>query len=363
MSGVICEPRIAVMILVKASWENETGVLQNVPARIEDRSSVGACLRLKARVGVGSKLNIQGRNEQFSGIARYCRRDGMDYVVGVQRQAVLSPITTETASMATPEQEDPNPGKGSEELNESTAPKIVMGSVAAQEMKPSPLVQIANCALALPGALRPVVSQPQHLHVHQYPKPQINQVPDKAGTSKLRKPMRKKLLDLAHWSHDKRAAAAGTNGNGDSADEKRNLVPQSDSHPAVKESATSHVDLLPMDEIFDELRQDAIARQAALDSYENEQRIRVEAEWARKAEENVQIEAELERIKTHYMARIGRNKDGVSREKAAFGSWLEGKQHVSQNIAEAVELCLSPMVSQPVAGPVLEISKASAKTM
>jgi primosomal replication protein N len=78
MSGVICEPRIAVMILVKASWENEAGMLQTVPARIEDRSSGGACLRLKARVGVGSKLNVEGRNEQFSGIARYCRRDGMD---------------------------------------------------------------------------------------------------------------------------------------------------------------------------------------------------------------------------------------------------------------------------------------------
>lgn len=46
---------------------------------------------------------------------------------------------------------------------------------------------------------------------------------------------------------------------------------------------------------IDQIQQDAKARQDALDSYEIEQRKQVEAEWARKAEENIQIQADLER--------------------------------------------------------------------
>ncbi|MGA8685283.1 MAG: hypothetical protein WB623_12795 [Candidatus Sulfotelmatobacter sp.] len=53
---------------------------------------------------------------------------------------------------------------------------------------------------------------------------------------------------------------------------------------------------------IDQIQQDAKARQDALDSYEIEQRKQVEAEWARKAEENIQIQADLERVKAHYMA-------------------------------------------------------------
>ena len=36
------------------------------------------------------------------------------------------------------------------------------------------------------------------------------------------------------------------------------------------------------------------------------ERKQMEAEWARKAEENLQIQAELESIRAHYTARIGR---------------------------------------------------------
>ena len=44
---------------------------------------------------------------------------------------------------------------------------------------------------------------------------------------------------------------------------------------------------------IDSVLQDAKARQDALDSYEAQQRKLVEAGWARKAEENIQIQAEL----------------------------------------------------------------------
>ena len=59
-------------------------------------------------------------------------------------------------------------------------------------------------------------------------------------------------------------------------------------------------------------------RQEAIDSYEAEQRKQFEAWWAQKAEENMQINAELERVKASYAEKIKRNQDGVAREKATF---------------------------------------------
>lgn len=50
--------------------------------------------------------------------------------------------------------------------------------------------------------------------------------------------------------------------------------------------------------------QDANAHREALDSYEKEQQKGMAAEWARKAEDNTQIDAELERMKAGYIARM-----------------------------------------------------------
>jgi hypothetical protein len=114
-----------------------------------------------------------------------------------------------------------------------------------------------------------------------------------------------------------------------------------------------------------QLQNDAQARQEALDSHELQQRKLVEAEWARKAEEITQIQAELEGIEAHYTARIGRNIEGVEREKATFAAWVTLKQQECQSIADAVELCLKSPVSEPLIAPSPEVSlaKVSAKTV
>jgi len=94
-----------------------------------------------------------------------------------------------------------------------------------------------------------------------------------------------------------------------------------------------------------EVLQDAKLRRDALDSHEAQQRKQVEAEWARKEEENIQIQAELESVRAHYMARISRNLDGVAREKETFESWVTLKRQECQSMAEAAELCLESPVS------------------
>ena len=115
---------------------------------------------------------------------------------------------------------------------------------------------------------------------------------------------------------------------------------------------------------IDQVQQDAKARQDALDSYEAAQKKQLEAEWVRKAEEVIQIQAELESIKAHYMARISRNMEGVAREKAAFSSWQATKQEEMQSMADALELCLKSPVPEQASTPPAEVSlvKVSATT-
>src|ERR1700688_5213618 len=86
------EPRNLVMTLVEAWWEDQDGIIHSFPVRMEDRSVSGACIRIKTPILVGSKLRIQSHWEQFSGTAKYCRSEGKDYIVGIQRDAVQSPI-------------------------------------------------------------------------------------------------------------------------------------------------------------------------------------------------------------------------------------------------------------------------------
>jgi len=69
---------------------------------------------------------------------------------------------------------------------------------------------------------------------------------------------------------------------------------------------------------IERVQEDAKARQGVLEAYEAEQKKQVEAAWARKADENVQIQEELERVKAQYMVRITRNLDGMAREKATL---------------------------------------------
>jgi hypothetical protein len=111
---------------------------------------------------------------------------------------------------------------------------------------------------------------------------------------------------------------------------------------------------------IEQVQQDARSRQEALESYEAGQRKQVEAEWARKAENNIQIQEEMERVKARYMARVGRNLDTVAREKATFESWVSVKRQESENIAQVVDLCVKPQPCEPVSAPLAKTAGAGA---
>lgn len=87
---------------------------------------------------------------------------------------------------------------------------------------------------------------------------------------------------------------------------------------------------------IEDVIQDAVQRDRALDSYERVLRKSLSDVQARKAEENKQIEAEMNRMLAEYRARIQANNETLAKESERFSSWLTEKQREEKCIAEAV---------------------------
>jgi hypothetical protein len=407
------EFRMPVMTLVEASWEDQSGASQTAAARMEDRSAGGACIRIKAPIGVGSKVRIQWRFEQFSGTAKYCRGEGREYVVGIQRDPMNNPVPSQTAPahVSAPKSEGTStaPVKAADLPKQAESKPIdTRGSAAKAESTVLAATDAAATLLTEPGyemddGEKRRLSRLDEFNALRRTQFKTKQRPKEAQAGKERKPMQRKWLELP-WSNKPEGLSAGDDRGGDESGngeaEKENLRPPV---PAPGKKAASarevpnfQVELSAMEDIYraagimlprkgysikkvvemlnsahmcglpkemkrvallmaldaagvpiDEVLRDAEVRRDALDSYEAAERKQVEAEWARKAEENLQIQAELESIRAHYTARIGRNLEGVAREKATFDSWLTLKQEECRSIAEAVELCLKTAASEP----------------
>jgi hypothetical protein len=93
------------MILVDAWWEDQNGTLQTARVRMENKSSKGACIRLRTQIPVGAKLRIQGRLEEFCGVAKYCRNDGKEFLAGIERETGKGTIPKQMALQDVPELE------------------------------------------------------------------------------------------------------------------------------------------------------------------------------------------------------------------------------------------------------------------
>jgi hypothetical protein len=436
------EPRSAVMILVEVSWQDQNGTWQATPARMEDKSASGACIRFKKSIAVGSRLKIKSRFEQFSGIVKYCRTEGWDFLVGLQKDnssAVSDPLPADTSPQIAAKALDPAastskisgaPPPRQEKENDPDEPteappdsKSEIQSEATLRARPTMPSRATRHAARRD---RPHISRPKEFDVLRRTeirtsRPNQTEVgPDKnedvdiskdkdteinhIHKNEEKKPMKRKWLELAPWHHKPEALTiAGQSGelNGSAnrphpprasaftspgADADSLSSPR---HPAEPKAPSFQAELLPMEDIcsaaaisnprrgygvnkvidmlrsehirglspdlkraailmaldvagvsIGQIQQDAKARQAVLDSYEAEQQKQLEAEWARKEEENNRIQAEFDRVKAQFTARIDRNLDGIAREKAAFNNWQLTKKQASESMSEAVELCL-----------------------
>src|SRR5579864_1449903 len=82
--------------------------------------------------------------------------------------------------------------------------------------------------------------------------------------------------------------------------------------------------------------EDAVRRDRALDTFERVQQKSVEDLEKRKTEENAQIQAELDRLVSEHRARIQANNDAVAKDKDRFFGWRLQKQQEEQKIADTV---------------------------
>lgn len=110
--------------------------------------------------------------------------------------------------------------------------------------------------------------------------------------------------------------------------------------------------------------QDAIQRDRALDAFERVQERAVAEFEIAKSKQNKDIQAELDRITAEYRARMQANSDEVAREKERFCGWRLKKQQEEQNIAEAVsyfvtENPITTRPAQPAGKPARDAAAAS----
>jgi hypothetical protein len=80
------EPRAGIMARIEALWEDEDGTPRVTPARLEDKSEAGACIRIREPIGVGTTLTVQWPNGDIVGKVMYCNRHGEEYVLGILRE-------------------------------------------------------------------------------------------------------------------------------------------------------------------------------------------------------------------------------------------------------------------------------------
>jgi hypothetical protein len=85
-----------------------------------------------------------------------------------------------------------------------------------------------------------------------------------------------------------------------------------------------------------EVIEDAVRRDRALDTFERVQEKSLTDLEAAKTKENQQIQAEMDRVVADYRARIQANSDAIAKEKERFFAWRLKKQEEEQKISDAV---------------------------
>ncbi|HUE03858.1 MAG TPA: hypothetical protein VMR62_30165 [Bryobacteraceae bacterium] len=87
---------------------------------------------------------------------------------------------------------------------------------------------------------------------------------------------------------------------------------------------------------IEEIIEDAVKRDRALDGFERVQQRSLNDLEARTTQDNAQIQAELDRLTQEHKARIQANNDEVAKQKERFYGWRLQKQQEEQKIAESV---------------------------
>jgi hypothetical protein len=366
MNGGFTEPRTAIWAVAEVCWIDAAGQALHAPATLEDTSASGACVRVKTPISVGSNLTIKWHREQFSGVARNCRSDGGEFLLGVQRQDLDAAIAKDVPAST------------------------------SMVVKPALETQAAALATICPDR-RENAATPLAETAARKPAPPANTKASESSQRPERNVMESKGLLPKFWRRQSQSAVAQeqissveTSAHGQPpASEERCLLSYDDIYHAAGILSPSSgygihkvLDMLNSDRIrdlgpeikrasvlmaieaagatVDDVLQDAMRRQHALDTYEAGQRTQIEEFESRKAKENAQIQAELERITTHYAERMQRNQNQITQEKEALRNWQMAKQHESQRIAEVMSLCMREPAPAATPAPAAAAARAGA---
>ena len=91
----------------------------------------------------------------------------------------------------------------------------------------------------------------------------------------------------------------------------------------------------------EDVLQDAMQRQRALEAYDEGQQKRLQDFESGKLKDNERLASEMESISNQYRTRIAAAVDEIERERSAFREWQERKLREQRRMAEAASLCVN----------------------
>ncbi|HZW94845.1 MAG TPA: PilZ domain-containing protein [Candidatus Eremiobacteraceae bacterium] len=264
------EPRTPVMIQVEVTWEDQNGALQGIRARMEDKSSGGACIRVKTPIEPGSKVRIQWRFEQFSGIVKYCRSEGREYLVGIQRDATKSLITEPIRADIPARQASAAPVLTIDKIQSPTKrPKSSSEEIpiARRKAEGQPMRRTGYSTAPVPRGFGHGRASRERHHASRLPESSQRhkvdtrpvqlptQSPKQKDAGKERKPMGHKWFQLATW-RDKKVDLSPSHDEFGGTNEKESLMhpttqsTESDSTHSAREVPTFEIELLSTEDVY-----------------------------------------------------------------------------------------------------------------
>lgn len=114
----------------------------------------------------------------------------------------------------------------------------------------------------------------------------------------------------------------------------------------------------------EDIIQDAVLRDRALDTYERVQQKSFEQLQESKLKENAGIQADIDRYVAQQKAKMDANNDAVAREKERLYGWRLNKQQEEQKIADAVSYFVTenPITTSQTAAPPTPATKAGSSS-
>jgi hypothetical protein len=91
----------------------------------------------------------------------------------------------------------------------------------------------------------------------------------------------------------------------------------------------------------EDVLQDAMQRQRALEAYDEAQQKRLQEFESGKLKDNERLASEMEAISNQYRTKIATAVEEIERERSAFREWQERKLREERRIAEAASLCVN----------------------